>query len=479
MNRFASVLAAGTIALGTVIVPTSLAPIASVAVAQEAVKVFDLGVFAGTGVPGTAPASIIYDQDWRDAFLKKVKDARGKYWDQNIVFVEDAAIYGKTGKSTHLQEAAKNLGLNSKEDYVNAISWDSNLERSAIQRAFEQTYTGLSHLRPNGVDWLTPANFQKEGPLNGVNEPQAENLAWPNTTDPDDALDIAFKQWIDDEEQNLKDNGGEMFGSKMASHIYNFLDPANKSMGGALVGSYMAWMGSPRSATALKGSLPSGNVVLPLSLPMPKEGGTTPSTNIPSNPTVGSTGAAAYQLPAGKGEAGTNSPGTTDATYAGTFSSDNPNVIAIAPDGTWEVKKEGTANISFTSAPNEEGQRTILTAPVQANTGTPTKGSTTPVTAPTAPTHPELAGYKSQEDTQQPGGTDPGQQQPGGTDPGQQQPGKTDPNNQQQPDGNQDQDNGSSMEPGAIAGLVVGILALLALIGIGANWQMIAPMLGM
>ena len=374
--------------------------------------------------------------------------------------------------STHLQEAAKNLGLNTKDAYVNAISWDPNLERSAIQRAFEQTYTGLSHLRPNGINWLTQENFQTQGPLNGVNNPQAENLAAPQTDKPTDALNIAIKQWIDDEAKNLITNGGKMSGTDpkvMSSHIYNFLDPANKSMGGALVGSYMAWMGSPRSATELKGSLPSGNVVLPLSLPMPKEGGTTPSTNIPSNPTVGSTGAAAYQLPAGKGEAGTNSSGTTDATYAGTFSSDNPDVIAIEPDGTWEVKKEGTANISFTSAPNEEGQRTILTAPVQANTGTPTKGSTTPLTAPTAPTHPELAGYKSQENTQQPGGTDPGQQQPG----------KTDPNNQQQPDGNQDQSNGSSMEPGAIAGLVVGILALLALIGIGANWQMIAPMLGM
>ena len=76
MNRFTSLLAAGTMALGTVIVPTSLAPLAAVAVAADAAPLTDLGVFTGSGTAATAPATLAYDQTWRDAFLTRVHTTR-------------------------------------------------------------------------------------------------------------------------------------------------------------------------------------------------------------------------------------------------------------------------------------------------------------------------------------------------------------------------------------------------------------------
>lgn len=81
--------------------------------------------------------------------IEAIKELRALMWEKNPPY----RGYGFEGYTGTLQDAAAKEGLNTKEDYVNAVQADENMNWIAIQRALENAHLEeLSHDRPNGPE---------------------------------------------------------------------------------------------------------------------------------------------------------------------------------------------------------------------------------------------------------------------------------------------------------------------------------------
>ena len=88
------------------------------------------------------------DENLKREILDTIKEIRSDIWDENVYYASSPEDVGKTG----IREIAKRFGYNTKSEYVNAIKWNSELEKYAIQRAYENFLTDGSFYRTDGED---------------------------------------------------------------------------------------------------------------------------------------------------------------------------------------------------------------------------------------------------------------------------------------------------------------------------------------
>ncbi|MBM0046824.1 hypothetical protein JNO63_06935 [Anaerococcus sp. mt242] len=194
----------------------------------------DLGVDTGKVAFSEETFSLKQDEALKNEVLSEIRAIRSRLWDENILYT----LEGSNKNGERLQDVAKVNGFSSKEAYVNGLTWSNNLERIAIQRAYEQTITGLSHNRPDGSDNSTA--ITKSGIY-----ASAEILA--SSTQKEDPKK-SFGQWAF-EPSKIKNNKSEyqlLKESKGVSnsdngHLHIILDPELKHIGYAALNTNSKW----------------------------------------------------------------------------------------------------------------------------------------------------------------------------------------------------------------------------------------------
>lgn len=175
------------------------------------------------------------DENLKNQVLDEVRVVRSRLWDENILYTLDADA---NTKGERLQDVARANGYTSKEAYVNGLTWSTELEKIAIQRAYEQTLTGLSHQRPDGTNNYTVIS------LNGI-QPSAEILASSTNSQ---SPKKSFGQWSY-EPSKRKNNKSEYDLLKEAKgvsnadngHLHIILDPELKHIGFAALNTNAKW----------------------------------------------------------------------------------------------------------------------------------------------------------------------------------------------------------------------------------------------
>lgn len=125
-----------------------------------AIQNADLGVDKGKGEYIEETINLEQSQDEIEYFLNEIRDIRSKLWDSNIPYVS-VSPDGTGGESKNLRESAEKSGYTTMKDYAFGLKWRTDLEKIAIQRAFEQKYSDSSDTRPDG------SNF-KSATINGI-----------------------------------------------------------------------------------------------------------------------------------------------------------------------------------------------------------------------------------------------------------------------------------------------------------------------
>lgn len=88
----------------------------------------------------------------RQAVLNQLRDVRSKAWDDNLSLQWD-----DDGSTKKIRDIYNDFtgDYNNKEGYVNAYGYSLELERLALQRAYELSLTGSSQERPDGTSFET------------------------------------------------------------------------------------------------------------------------------------------------------------------------------------------------------------------------------------------------------------------------------------------------------------------------------------
>ncbi|WP_073998552.1 hypothetical protein [Anaerococcus urinomassiliensis] len=202
-------------------------PSTSLATSEAKDKNLDLGVAkaGGTYKEKTVivnPNDIVYEQ-----FLMGIREVRDKSWESNVPYTLDE----NNEKGTTIRDVAKEFGYETKEEYVNAIKWSNDLEKIAIQRSFEQTYTGLGSQRPDFSDFTTAT-------VNGRHsdrEVLTADTIDPKITDPIGKWSYGKLEKADNKSQYdflLKENGVR---GDWNSSMHDLLNPGYKYVGFAEV----------------------------------------------------------------------------------------------------------------------------------------------------------------------------------------------------------------------------------------------------
>ena len=146
-------------------------------------------------------------KDMEERTMGKVKEIRAYAWDENLPF-----------NGVKIRDAAASNGLNTKEEYVNAITYDNNLTAVALQRLVEGlVHKKYEHLRSNMSE--TGAMFDKDGNFMSA----GEILAWASD------FNLAFKMWTTDEVEDLIAANGEF--NVDNGHLHLLIDPVHKAVG--------------------------------------------------------------------------------------------------------------------------------------------------------------------------------------------------------------------------------------------------------
>ncbi len=202
MSKLSKLLAAS---LAAVLLVGGYAATSSASYAKDA----ELGVSLGgtdTSVVGEATVSLSQDEVMATS-QAELKKLRGAMFDKNIKF---------DGKA--LQSVVAENGMN-KQQYLDAVVWDSALEKVAVQRAFEQTIA-KGHNRPDG-------SKSKTATLDG-RDAGFEILASGTSMDVKGAIGL----WVTEQDALNKANGKL---TADTGHLYNLLNPATRAQAFALV----------------------------------------------------------------------------------------------------------------------------------------------------------------------------------------------------------------------------------------------------
>ncbi|MGK0541436.1 Ig-like domain-containing protein [Propionimicrobium lymphophilum] len=202
MSKLSKLLAAP---LAAVLLVGGYAATSSASSAKNA----ELGVSLGgtdTSVVGEATVSLSQDEVMATS-QAELKKLRGAMFDKNVKF---------DGKA--LQSVVAENGMN-KQQYLDAVVWDSALEKVAVQRAFEQTIA-KGHTRPDG-------SKSKTATLDG-RDAGFEILASGTSMDVKGAIDL----WAS-EEKDLAAAEGKW--TSDTAHLHNLLNPKSRAQAFALV----------------------------------------------------------------------------------------------------------------------------------------------------------------------------------------------------------------------------------------------------
>lgn len=151
-----------------------------------------------------------------DATATKIRELRGKMWDQNVPFLE---LRGPG--NTRLRDVAAKNGLTTRQQYVDAMQYDNGLSRIALQRAAEASKL-FDHKRQFNATCSSACGSTSTATFNGIG-PSGENLHGASNTA------RAVGDWGMGEVAELKRANGE-FNTKNG-HLYNLINPANRSYG--------------------------------------------------------------------------------------------------------------------------------------------------------------------------------------------------------------------------------------------------------
>lgn len=194
-----------------------------------AASTLDFGINTDSFESKALTYNLKQDEANKMASLKARNKIRSEMWDRNVPYCYDETT---NKNNTKLRDYLKSVGINSKTEYLNQTKWSTGLEKIAIQRIYEVSTTGLSHLRPNGSDCYTAS-------LPGGVRTYAEILA--NNTDTL-TPERAFNQWAYSPRNNyggkseydmlLESNGVYSNGN---AHLHLILDPEYDHMGLSII----------------------------------------------------------------------------------------------------------------------------------------------------------------------------------------------------------------------------------------------------
>lgn len=309
------------LALSTAVAVSTGAFVAPVATAAEfppagSVPVAELNVNFPDGALAYVFAEPVM-QSKIDLMVKQIRAVRARAWDSNLLL-----------GGVPLREAARREGLNSREEYVDSISWSRGLEHAALQRAAEENLgPQLDHERIPGVEcWSVTDDFKS-----------AENI---NYLGADEAINGWADEWAN-----------KVSGTGETGHLDNMLAPNHRYFAVAEVGTATAGLfgdknfeKSPENRTSTR--LDQGRYVFPVAVP---------SGSIEDAELFFSDGT----VPSASGSFGLRIDGFNGARLGvpvASPSSSDPEVLEVNKDGTYTAKSEGTATVTLNTYVLRNGQ---------------------------------------------------------------------------------------------------------------------------
>lgn len=202
-------------------------PSLSLAASEANDKHLDLGVKKAGGAYKEKTVIVNPNQLRYEQFLMDLREVRDKSWESNVPYT----MGSDNEKGTTIRDIAKEYGYETKEEYINGIKWSNDLEKIAIQRSFEQTFTGLGSQRLDGTSFQTAT-------INGISsekEVLSADTIDPNITDSIGKWSYANLVKADNKSQYdflLEENGVR---GDWNSSMHDLLNPEFKYVGFAEV----------------------------------------------------------------------------------------------------------------------------------------------------------------------------------------------------------------------------------------------------
>lgn len=239
-----------------------------------------------------------------------------------------------------LKQVVADRGL-TRHQYINSVRWDTNLERSSLQRAYEQNiYWG--HVRPDGSSYSNAA----------------VGTRWPGEIITSQAdihtaiADVERGSWAGERDALIAHNG--RFNND-TGHLYNLIHPKYTYYGFARVGGVtVGWMNGSRSGDE-SGTNLNGTYTFDTAATNSVLNRTSPSVSMPSSVNAGETGTATV---AGRAKAKSWIPSIPVRIQA-TYTSSNSAVLTITSEGRYTAVGGGTATVTARTATGK-----TYTAPV-------------------------------------------------------------------------------------------------------------------
>ena len=70
-------------------------------------------------------------------------------WDEDVLYTLD----NNNQANKTIRDTLEEVGITSKNEYLNLVKWSTDLEKIAIQRGFEVSANGFSHQRIDGSEY--------------------------------------------------------------------------------------------------------------------------------------------------------------------------------------------------------------------------------------------------------------------------------------------------------------------------------------
>lgn len=176
---------------------------------------YDLNVALGEGVIGVALVQLQQDTVYAQAKQSIRKWREDAYNDSRVKFRNDRGSY------VTVQQWLREKNM-SKETYLSP-KWDNTLERIAVQRALESTYT-LNHLRTGNDSNIWTATVDGK-------QSYGEVIAFPGTTN----FTAGFEQWMAEKSKYIRHTNGESIAENDYGHYQMIISPSNGNMSFAMV----------------------------------------------------------------------------------------------------------------------------------------------------------------------------------------------------------------------------------------------------
>ncbi len=319
---------------------------------NQDIAYFDLNVSLGSGVIAFSLAQLQQNTVYTQAKQQLRKWREDAYNDARVKFRNDQGSYVTVQQWLR----AKNM---SKDAYLNP-SWDNTLERIAIQRALETTYT-VSHMRTGNESDIWSAT------VNGVGA-HGEVLAFDWSKN----FVNAFNLWMQEKEDYIKHVNGAQINENDYGHYMSLIDPGANRLGFSMINGVAAGAiyGGSGDTTPLN---LNGTYMLPLAV-SDKVASTAQFEGLPGHFAVGKVATTSLSVSRYSWNGNASYFASVDPLIMGEWQTSNANVIAA--DG-YQLKAvgPGTTNVVFDSGTgrNWSGTLTVYRF-TDVNTSTPHEG---------------------------------------------------------------------------------------------------------